>query len=143
MDQASRPQRQAMYYPRSTGSYGDGDTTPFTVPGPGGEDLGFAGFTEEPKYLGPIVQSSLTSDADVDKRIRSAAAAFGALRSVLCNFALEEALRGKVYSVLVLAVLLYGSEVWCLREDLLAKPGSFHNMCCRAMCRITMEHTGH
>ena len=54
------------------------------------------GFTKEPEFLGSIVHSSLTSGADVDKRIRSAAAAFGALRSVLFNFALEEALRGKV-----------------------------------------------
>ena len=110
-----------MYYPTSTGSYGDGDTAPFTVPGPGGEDPGFVSFTKESKYLGSIVHSSLTSDADVDKRIRSAVAAFGALRSALCNFALEETLRGKVYLVLALTAKLYGSELWCPREDLLAK----------------------
>ena len=46
-----------------------------------------------------------------------------------------------MFSVLVLTVLLYGSEVWCLREDPLAKLRSFHNRCCRAMCRITMVHT--
>ena len=45
-------------------------------------------FTTEFKYLGSIVHFSLTSDADVNKRIRAAAAAFGALRGVLCNFAL-------------------------------------------------------
>ena len=67
------------------------------------------------------MHSSLMSDADVDKRIRSAAAAFGALRGVLCNFALEGTLRGKSFSVLLLPFLLYGSEVWCPREDLLAK----------------------
>ena len=42
---------------------------------------------------------------------------------------------------LVLTILLYGSEVWCLREDLFAKLRTFHNSCCRAMCRITMAHT--
>ena len=57
-----------------------------------------------------VLHSSLTSDTDVDKRTRSAAAAFGALRGVLCNFALKEALRGRVYSVPVLTALLYGSE---------------------------------
>ena len=77
----------------------------------------------------------------MDKRIRSAAAAFGALGGVPCNFALEETLRGKVYSVLVLAVLLCSSGVWYLREDLLAKLRSFRNRCCRAMCRITMVQT--
>ena len=78
-----------MYYPASTGPHEGGDTTPFTVSGPGGGDLGFFSFTKEFKYLGSIVHSSLTSDTDVDKRIRSAAVAFGALRSVLCHFAPE------------------------------------------------------
>ena len=112
---------EAMYYPTSTGSYEGGDTTLFTVSGPSGEDLGFVSFTREFRYLGSTVHSSLTSDADVDKRIRSAVAAFGALRSVLCNFALEGTLRGKSFPVLLLTLLLYGSEVWCPREDLLAK----------------------
>ena len=84
---------------------------------------------------------SLTSDADVNKCVKSAAAAFGSLRSVLCNFALSEPLRGAVYSSLLLTILLYGSEVRCLREDLFANLRTFHNSCCRAMCRITMVHT--
>ena len=60
---------------------------------------------------------------------------------MLCNYALSEPLRGAVYSSLVLTILLYGSEVWCLREDLFAKLRTFQNSCCRAMCRITMAHT--
>ena len=132
---------EAMYYPPSRGSYENGDTTPFIVLGANGESLGFVSFTKEFKYLGSLVHYSLTSDADVSKRIKAAAAAFGALRSVLCNFALSENLRGQVYTTLVLTILLYGSEVWCLREDLLAKLRTFHNSCCRAMCRITMKHT--
>ena len=60
---------------------------------------------------------------------------------MLCNSALSENLRGQVYTALVLTILLYGSEVWCLREDLFAKLRTFHNSCCRAMCRITMAHT--
>ena len=87
----------AMYYPTSTGSYEDSDTTPFTVSGPGGEDPGFVSFTKELKYLGSIVQSSLAPDAGAGERIRSAVAAFRALRSVPCNPALEDAPRSKVY----------------------------------------------
>ena len=86
------------------------------------------------------MHSSLTSDADVDKRDMSAVAAFGALRGVLCNSAFEESSRGEVYSVLVLAVLLCGSEVWCPREGPLAKLRIFKNTCCRAMCRVIMKH---
>ena len=47
-------------------------------------------------------------------------AAFWALRSAIFNYALEETPEGKGYSVLVLAALLFGSEVWCFREDPLA-----------------------
>ena len=75
--------------------------------------------------------------------MRSAAAAVGALRSVLCNFALEGDIRGKVYSVLVLAALLYGSEMWCLRGGLLAKLRRSHNRFCRAMSRVNMVQTPH
>jgi len=38
---------EAMYYPMSRGPYEDGDTAPFTVPGPGVKDLGFVSFTKE------------------------------------------------------------------------------------------------
>jgi len=46
-----------------------------------------------------------------------------------------------VCSSLVLTTLLCGYEVWCLREDLIAKLRTFHNSCCRAMCGITMART--
>jgi hypothetical protein len=46
-----------------------------------GNALGFIEFATEFKYLGSIAHHSLTSDADVDKRIRSASAAFGALEN--------------------------------------------------------------
>jgi hypothetical protein len=42
-------------------------------------------FTTEFKSYGSIVRHSLTSDADVDKRIRPASAAFGAHQNILTN----------------------------------------------------------
>ena len=42
---------------------------------------------------------------------------------------------------LVLSILLYGSEVWSLREDLYRRLRRFHNICARTMCRITIAHT--
>jgi len=54
-----------MHCPPTRLSYDDGDTTPFTVLGPNGEDLGFVSFTKEFKYLvSSLVHRSLTSDAD-------------------------------------------------------------------------------
>ena len=127
---------EAVYYPAGMGSYEVGDAALFKVPGPGGEDLSFLGFTKEFKYLGSIVNPSLTSDAGVDKRTRS----LGAYGTCL-ETSPSRGLPGAGFMALVLTVLLYGSEVWCLRKDLLAGIRSFHNRCCRAMCRITMEHT--
>jgi len=46
-----------------------------------------------------------------------------------------------MHSSLVLTILHYGTKVWFLRENLFAKPRTFHNSCCLAMCRITMAHT--
>jgi hypothetical protein len=40
-----------------------------------------------------------------------------------------------------LSILLYGSEIWCLREDLFNRLRHFHHRCARIMCRITIAHT--
>ena len=42
---------------------------------------------------------------------------------------------------LVRGILLYGSEVWSLREDLYHRLRRFHNRCARTMCRIAIAHT--
>ena len=56
------------------------------------------------------------ADADVDKRIKSASAAFGALRDcVFANRDLSPQVKGRVYVALVLTILLYNSEIWYLR----------------------------
>ena len=39
------------------------------------------------------------------------------------------------------SILLYGSEVWCLKEDLLHRLRSFYHRCARTMCRINIAHT--
>ena len=57
-------------------------------------------FTKEFKHLGSLMHHPLTFDAEVNRRVKSAAAAFGSLRSVLCNFALSEPLCGAVHSAL-------------------------------------------
>ena len=106
-----------------------------------GTVVGFINFTTEFKYLGSIIHPTLTSDADVDKRIKAATASFGALRNVLTNKYLDPKVKGQVYVALCLSILLYGSEVWCLREDLFRRLRNFHHRCCRAMCRITIAHT--
>ena len=63
---------EAMYFPPPRTAYEAADTSRFYVHG--------TGFTDFCEKLGSILHSSLTSDADVDKRIASATAAFGALK---------------------------------------------------------------
>ena len=49
--------------------------------------------------------------------------------------------KGLVYVALVLGILLYGPEVWSLREDLCHRLRRFHNRCARTMYRITIAYT--
>ena len=46
-----------------------------------------------------------------------------------------------VYICLILAILLYGAESWCLTEKLYNKLRCFHARCIRAMCRVNRWHT--
>jgi hypothetical protein len=129
---------EAMYFPSPRQRYTDGNTSNFPV-----DDTGSVSFTESFRYLGSIIHYSLTSDADVDYRISKASAAFGALSNVLRNKHVSNHLKGEVYKALVLSTLLYGCEVWCLREDLFNRLRSFHKRCVRSMCRVSLRHAFH
>ena len=125
---------EAVFFPAPRQDHNSGDQSDFDV------HDGFVSFSSEFRYLGAIIHHSLTSDTDINKRIAKATAAFGALRGCLFSskkFNLKD--KGKVYTVLVLTILLYGSECWCLREDLFRRLRVFHNTCMRSMCRITMR----
>ena len=112
------PKTEAMYFPPPRTEYTAANTSPVIIYNTAGVQIGFVGFTQEFKYLGSIIDSSLTSDADINNRIKAATAAFGALKNVLCSLSVESRIKGnKVYTALVLSILLYGSEAWCLRED--------------------------
>jgi hypothetical protein len=76
---------EAIYFPPPRRLYSDADTSRLDVLDYLGNHVGFIDLTTEFKFLGSIVHHSLTSDADVDKRIRSASAAFGALKNILTN----------------------------------------------------------
>ena len=129
-----------MYFPLPRVDYSTADTSRLDIRNADGSTVGFVDFTKEFKYLGSIIDSSLTSDADVNMRIKSATSAFDALKNVLTSLSVVLRVKGRIYNALVLSILLYGSEAWCLREDLFNRLSSFHNRCVRSMCRITMAH---
>ena len=93
-------------------------------------------------YLGSLLSRDCRDDADVANRIEAAGGAFGALRKcIFTSTKLSFASKRAVYSILILTILLYGSESWCLTEKLYNKLRTFHHRCIRAMCRVTRRHT--
>lgn len=50
-------------------------------------------------------------------------------------------MKSAVYIAIVLRILLYGSESWCLTEMLASRLRRFHNKCVRIMCRVTRYQT--
>jgi hypothetical protein len=72
-----------MYFPPSRRLYSHADTSRLDALDYLGNPVGFIDFTTEFKYLGSIVHHSLTSDESVNKCIRPASAAFGALKNIL------------------------------------------------------------
>jgi hypothetical protein len=138
---ATPSKTEAIYFPLPRRLYSDADTTRLDVLDYLWNPVGFIDLTTESKYLDSIVHHSLTSDADVDKRIRSAPAAFGALKNILTNNDIDLKVKGSAYVALCLSILLYASKIWCLREDLFNRLRHFHHRCARTMCRITIAQT--
>jgi hypothetical protein len=126
---------EAVFYPAPRQPHSAGDQTDFACDGDG-----FISFTSEFIYLGSVIHHSLTCEADVDRRIAKASAAFGALQQSFFKSripALED--KGRVFVALVLSILLYGSECWCLRERELQRLRVFYNRCVRSMCKVNMK----
>jgi hypothetical protein len=77
--------------------------------------LGIVTFTQQFRYIGAISSSFLSDDDEIAQRLRSAAAAFGCLRKWVFGHSRSLPLvsKGKLYSTLVLNLLLYGCENGC------------------------------
>jgi len=67
--------------------------------------------------------------------------AFGALRKPIFE-SRHISLQTKkvVYVTLIVNLLLYGADCWCLTEDLFDQLRSFHHRCIRTMCGVTRWH---
>ena len=59
---------EAKYFPLTRVDYSTADTSRLDIRNADGSTVGFVDFTKEFKYLGSIIDSSLTSDADVRRR---------------------------------------------------------------------------
>ena len=93
-------------------------------------------------YLGSFIAWNCGDAIDVDARIASAGKAFGALRScIFTSTSISPMAKRAVYEGIIISILLYGSECWCLTEELLQRLRTFHARCVRTMCRVTRFHT--
>ena len=82
---------------------------------------------EEFPYLGSVISTSGTIDADVEARIAKASRAFGALcKPVFLDKNLTLHTKRIVYNACVLSVLLYGSECWTPLRRHTRKLNTFH-----------------
>ena len=78
-------------------------------------------------YLGDFVAADGTDTLAVEARIAAAGKAFGALRKCLFSSStITRAAKTAAYEALILSILLYGCESWCLTEELLQRLRVFH-----------------
>ena len=91
-------------------------------------------------YLGFNLSRDVT--LDVTSRIKKASKTFGALRGPIFNNSnLSVATKRAVYRAVVLAVLLYGSETWVLKDQHTKRLNVFHNRCVRTILGVNrFEH---
>ena len=91
-------------------------------------------------YLGSIISSDLSLDADLNSRIGKASTAMSRLtKRVWENKMLTTNTKIKVYQACVLSILLYGSETWTLYEYQVRRLHSFHMRCLRRLLGITWQ----
>jgi len=89
-----------------------------------------------------MASSDWTDVIDADARTRAATKASGSLsRLVFRSDGASPAAKRKAYVAIMLVILIYGSEGWCLTAELRGSLPSFHYQCARAICRISMWHT--
>jgi len=94
------------------------------------------------KYLGSMISRDGTDAVDVDARIGAATKAFGSLsKLVFRSDGVSAAAKREAYVAIVLAILIYGSESWCLTAAMWGRLRRFHHQCARAMCGVSMWHT--
>ena len=93
-------------------------------------------------YLGSTLSYDCADNLDVENRIDKAGQAFCTLRkNLFASTQITLKTMPLAYCILILTVLLYGSETWCLTEALYRQLRNFHVRCVRTMCRVTCDHT--
>jgi hypothetical protein len=89
--------------------------------------------------FGRMFAASLSAEMDVRSSVSSVPTQFGQLKLsesfAFGSRSLPLVSKGKLYSTLVLNLLLYGCENWVLSAPLRQRLNTFHNRCVRTMAR--------
>ena len=101
-------------------------------------DLGIITFTRYFKYLGGYCSYSLKDDYDVDERLSQASSAMGALNHFWSDKAVDNHSKYQIFRAIPCNLLLWGCEIWALREATLKKLEVFLHRNIRKILGITI-----
>ena len=104
------------------------------------DDETFVPFCTKFKYLGSTITCDLDDTTEIERHLSLAHMTFNKFRKLLCNQRIRVDLRGQLYQMCVLSVLLAGCETWAVKHSHLTLLTSFHNRCTRAMCGLNLWH---
>ena len=95
---------------------------------------------EDFPYLGSILSSSCSLEAEINARLSKASAAYGRLNQrVFNNRNLKVQTRAAVYRAVCVSTLLYGAETWTLYARHTRKLEAFHLQCLRRILGVTWQ----
>jgi len=92
------------------------------------------------RYLGSMITSDNTLDAEISHRIASAGFAWHQLKEVWCSKYVTRARKVLIFRSVVLAILLYGCEVWPALQKHLQRLEVFQMNCLTFLCGYTWEN---
>ena len=87
-------------------------------------------------YLGDRLNASGKGEAGVTARTRIGWIKFRECGELLCGRKFLLKMKGKIYLSCIRSAMLYGSEMWCLRENEMAILRKTENAMMRAICGV-------
>ena len=89
------------------------------------------------KYLGSIIAENGGVEADVSNRVKEGSKVLGAVNGVIKNRGLGMNVKRALYEKVIVPTVMYGSELWGMKESERQKLNVFEMRCLRSMCGVT------
>jgi len=88
------------------------------------------------QYLGVIVTNKGEGKEEINHRINEGNKVFGAMNGIWMNGNMSRKIKMELYETVVMAKVLYGSEVWCMSVNEKKKLEVFEMKCLRRICGV-------